>query len=117
MIDTAASLVKRLELLREHGAGRLVAYATHGLFNGSALARITRSPLSDVIVTNTVPLRDDVDTRHTHKISQLSVAPVIAEAILRLQLAQSLQSLRTYVDSPPPAIPSSERSSGTDPLR
>lgn len=95
MIDTAGTLMRRVQLLKERGARRVVSFATHGLFNGAALQRITRSPLSDVIVTNTVPLRDDVDMRHTHKIVQLSVAPVLAEAILRVQMELSLQALRT----------------------
>ena len=95
MIDTAGTLMRRVKLLRDRGARRVVAYATHGLFNGGALARITRSPLSEVIVTNTVPLREDVDVRHTHKIVQLSVAPILAEAILRSQLELSLQALRS----------------------
>jgi ribose-phosphate pyrophosphokinase len=96
MIDTAKTLMTRLALLKERGAQRIVAYATHGLFTGGALQRITKSPLSDVVVTNTVPLREDVDTRHTHKIAQLSVAPLLAEAILRVQTGQSLQDLRVF---------------------
>jgi phosphoribosylpyrophosphate synthetase len=47
-------------------------------------------------VSNTVPLRDDVSVRDTHKISQLSVAPLIAEAVLRAQTGESLQSLRSF---------------------
>lgn len=94
MIDTAGTLMRRVKLLKDRGARRVVAFATHGLFNGAALQRITRSPLSEVIVTNTISLRDDVDVRHTHKIVQLSVAPVLAEAILRMQMELSLQTLR-----------------------
>jgi hypothetical protein len=96
MIDTASTLSTRVQLLKDRGAQRVVAYATHGLFTGAALQRISRSALSDVVVTNTVPLREDVDTRHTHKIAQLSVAPLIAEAILRIQMGQSLQDLRVF---------------------
>ena len=96
MIDTARSLVARLRLLKERGANRVVAYATHGLFNGGALQRITKSALSDVIVTNTVPLRDDVSVRDTHKLAQLSVAPLLAEAVLRIQTGRSVQDLRVF---------------------
>jgi len=96
IIDTGVTLVQRLEVLRAAGARRMVAFATHGLFNGSALARINHSMLSDVIVTNTVPLRDDVDMRHTHKIAQLSVAPLIAEAIARVQDRRSLVDLLVF---------------------
>lgn len=94
MIDTGYTLMRRLNVLKARGANTIVAFATHGLFNGDALQRITRSPLAQVIVTNTVPLRDNVDTRHTHKIAQLSVAPILAEAVLRVQTGQSLAGLR-----------------------
>jgi len=73
-----------------------VAYAAHGLFNGGALQRISKSALSDVIVTNTVPLRDDISVRDSHKIAQLSVAPLLAEAVVRVQTGQSVQSLRSF---------------------
>ena len=96
MIDTARSLVARLQLLKDRGAGRVVAFATHGLFNGGALQRIRKSALSDVVVTNTVPLRDDIGTRDTHKIAQLSVAPLLAEAIWRIQSGKSVQDLRIF---------------------
>jgi ribose-phosphate pyrophosphokinase len=96
MVDTGANLERRIEVLKRGGARRIVAFATHGLFNGSALHRITRNKLlSDLVVTNTVALRDDINTRHTHKIAQLSVAPLIAEAILRVQTATSMEGLRT----------------------
>ena len=80
----------------ERGANRVVAYAAHGLFNGGALQRISKSALSDVIVTNTVPLRDDISVRDSHKIAQLSVAPLLAEAVVRVQTGQSVQSLRSF---------------------
>ena len=61
-----------------------------------ALQRITKSSLSDVIVTNTVPLRDDISVRDTHKIAQLSVAALLAEAVVRVQTGQSVQDLRAF---------------------
>ena len=78
-------------------ARRVIAYATHGLFNNQCLARIHGSQgLSDVVVTNTVPLRDAVTNVHLgRKIAQLSVAPVLAEAMLRVQMGQSLATLRS----------------------
>ena len=95
MVDSGYSLERRIEVLKRGGARRIAAYATHGLFNGSALQRVTRNKLlSDLVVTNTVTLRDDINTRHTHKIAQLSVAPLIAEAILRVQTGTSLQAMR-----------------------
>ncbi len=96
MIDTARTLVTRLHLLKDRGAQRIVAYASHGLFTGAALQRIARSPLSEVVVTNTVPLGTGVEAQHTHKIVQISVAPLLAEAIVRMQTGQSLQDLRIF---------------------
>jgi ribose-phosphate pyrophosphokinase len=95
LIDSARTLVERVKLLKAHGAKRVVASATHGIFSGKALHRISRSALTDVVVTDTIPLRDDVDTRDTHKIMQISVAPLLAAAILRCQCNASLQALRT----------------------
>ena len=74
MIDTGRTLMRRIQTLKAKGAKRVVAFATHGLFNGGALAHINRSQLSDCIVTNTVPLRNDVERAHTHKIVQVRAA-------------------------------------------
>ena len=95
LIDSARTLCERVKLLKAGGAARVVASATHGIFSGKALQRISRSALSDVLVTDTIPLRDDVDTRDTHKLSQLSVAPLLAAAIIRCQCDASLKPLRT----------------------
>jgi ribose-phosphate pyrophosphokinase len=96
MIDSAKTMISRINLLKDRGAKRIVAFATHGLFNGGALSRINKSPLTDVVVTNTVPLRNDVNIMHTHRITQLSVAPLLAEAILRMQAGESLMDLRVF---------------------
>jgi ribose-phosphate pyrophosphokinase len=85
LIDSARTLEQRVKLLKRQGAGRCVATATHGIFSGRALQRISRSALTDVVVSNTVPLRDDVDVRDLHKLSQLSVAPLLAAAVIRAQ--------------------------------
>lgn len=95
IIDSGKSLCERVTLLKQAGCERVVASATHGIFSGKALQRISRSPLSDVVVTNTVPLREGVDTRDLHKLSQISVAPLLASAIIRSQLDISLQPLKS----------------------
>lgn len=97
IIDTGKSLVTRVKALKELGANRIVAFATHGLFNGNCLARIARSDLTDVVVTNTVALpQNSWAVSHTHKIAQLSVAPILASAVIRLQTGQSLLDLRVF---------------------
>ena len=96
LIDSARTLCERVKLLKANGARRVVASATHGIFSGKALQRISQSFLSEVLVTDTIPLRDDVTTRDTHKLLQLSVAPLLASAIIRCQCQASLQPLRVF---------------------
>ena len=59
MIDTAGTLCKAADVLKENGAKRVYAYATHGLFNEPAPSRISKSALDEVIVTDSVPLRQE----------------------------------------------------------
>lgn len=94
VVDTAKTLCDRVSLLKANGARRIVAVAPHALFSGAALQRINRSPLELVIVSNSIPLREQ-DARYTHKIMQLSVAPLIASAVVRVQANLSLSPLRT----------------------
>ena len=78
MIDTAGTVCAAAELLVDRGAGEVWAMATHGLLSDPALDRLKASPLSRVIVTNTLPLAED---RRIDKIEVLSVAEIIADAI------------------------------------
>ena len=59
MIDTAGTLVKAAEVLKERGAKRVYAYCTHPVFSGPAIERIAGSQLDEVVITNTIPLTDD----------------------------------------------------------
>jgi ribose-phosphate pyrophosphokinase len=78
MIDTAGTICAAAEQLAERGASRVIAATTHGVFSGSALERLSASPIEKVIVTDTVPLPDGADL---DLIEVLSVAPIIARAI------------------------------------
>ena len=69
----------------------MFAFATHGLFSGPASDRIARSSLEEVVVTNTIPLAPS--SRSNDRIKQLSVAPLLAEAIRRVHLRQSVSDL------------------------
>lgn len=91
MIDTAGTLVNAAKALRERGARKIVAVATHAVFSGPAISRITESPLERVIVTDSVPLRDD--GKACPKIRQVSVARLLAEAIRRIHASDSVSSL------------------------
>lgn len=92
MIDTAGTLVKAAEVLKERGAKKVYAYCTHPIFSGPAIDRITQgSALDEVVVTNTIPLSNAA--RSCAKIRQLSVAPLIAETIQRIARGDSVMSL------------------------
>jgi ribose-phosphate pyrophosphokinase len=92
MIDTAGTLVKAADVLKERGAKSVYAYCTHPIFSGPAIERITQgSALDEVVVTNTIPLSDAALA--CGKIRQLSVAPLIAETIQRIAKGESVMSL------------------------
>ena len=92
MIDTAGTLVKAAEVLKERGAKKVYAYCTHPIFSGPAIERIAQgSALDEVVVTNTIPLSDTAAA--CKKIRQLSVAPLIAETIQRIAKGESVMSL------------------------
>ena len=92
MIDTAGTLVKAAEVLKERGARKVYAYCTHPIFSGPAIGRIAQgTALDEVVVTNTIPLSDAA--QQCSKIRQLSVAPLIAQTIQRIARGESVMSL------------------------
>jgi ribose-phosphate pyrophosphokinase len=91
MIDTAGTLVKAAEVLKERGARSVYAYCTHAVFSGPAIERIAKSQLDEVVITNTIPLRDAA--KANKKIRQLSVAFLFAETIRRITDGESVTSL------------------------
>ncbi len=91
MIDTAGTLVKAAEVLKERGAKSVFAYCTHPVFSGPALERIEKSHLDEVVITNTIPLIGDA--KGTPKVRQLSVAFLFAETIRRISDGESVTSL------------------------
>ena len=96
MIDTAGTLCKAADQLKFHGARRVFAFSSHGLFSGKASKRIMKSKgLEEVVCLDTIPLSNETKTHP--KITQLSVAPLIAEAIKRVQWKQSVSTLFNVV--------------------
>ena len=92
MIDTAGTLVKAAEVLKERGAKKVYAYCTHPIFSGPAIERISKGDaLDEVVVTNTIPL--SAQAAACTKIRQLSVAPLIAETMHRIANGESVMSL------------------------
>jgi len=98
MIDTAGTLLKAAEVLKQRGAKKVYAYCTHPIFSGPALQRIERGDaLDEVVVTDTIPLSREAAA--CPKIRQLSVAPLIAETILRISKGESVMSLFSDQDN------------------
>lgn len=91
MVDTANTLCEAAAALKEHGAQKVIAYITHPVLSGSAVERINNSQLDELVVTDTIPLRQDA--RGHRKIRQLSVAELMAETIRRISNEDSVSSL------------------------
>ncbi len=91
MVDTAGTLTKAAEVLKERGAKTVVAYCTHPVLSGPAIARIAASPLDELVVTDTIPL--SADALACAKIRQLTCAPLLAETFKRISKGDSVMSL------------------------
>ena len=91
IIDTGGTLCKAAEALKERGAKGVTAYCTHAVLSGGAVDRIAASELDEVVVTDTIPLTEE--GHRVKKIRQLSVAPLLAETLLRISKGDSVMSL------------------------
>ena len=91
MVDTAGTLCKAAQALKEHGAKRVLAYCTHPVLSGSAVPRIMESELDELVVTDTIPLSDEA--RACKRIRQISIAELMAETMLRISNESSVSSL------------------------
>jgi ribose-phosphate pyrophosphokinase len=91
LVDTAGTLRQAATALKEHGASRVVAYCTHAVLSGPAVANIENSVLDELVVTNTIPLRPEVQA--CEKIRQLSIAELLAETMRRISNEESVSSL------------------------
>ncbi|HYS80800.1 MAG TPA: ribose-phosphate pyrophosphokinase [Anaeromyxobacteraceae bacterium] len=91
MIDTAGTLTQAANALVDKGASRVFAYATHAVLSGPAVERIQKSPIEEIVVTDTIPLAPAA--QGLTKIKQLPTARLFAEAVKRIYNADSLSSL------------------------
>jgi len=91
LVDTANTLCEAAQALKDHGASKVVAYCTHPVLSGTAVPRIQGSALDELVVTDTIPLREDGQA--CDKIRQLSVAGLLAETIRRISNEDSVSSL------------------------
>lgn len=91
IVDTAGTLCKAAAALKKHGAKRVLSYCTHAVLSGAAVSRINDSELDELVVTDTIPLRDDA--KACPRIRQISVASLLADTILRISNEESVSSL------------------------
>jgi ribose-phosphate pyrophosphokinase len=93
IVDTANTLCKAATALKEHGAKKVVAYCTHPVLSGGAVARISASDMDEIVVTDTIPLSPDAKV--CPRIRQLSCAQLLAETMTRISNEESVSSLFT----------------------
>ena len=91
MIDTANTLCKAASALKERGAERVLAYATHPVFSGEAVSRIASSDIDQVVVTDTIALSDAA--RNCDRIRQVTIAGLLAETMRRISNEESVSYL------------------------
>ena len=89
-IDTAGSLVNTVSALKERGAKDIYACCTHAIFSGPAIERIDKSPVKEVVVTDTVPVSSE---KRINKIKVISMAPLLGEAIHRIHTGLSVGAM------------------------
>lgn len=94
MVDTAGTLCKAAGALKEHGAARVVAYASHPVLSGSAIDNLGASAVDELVVTDTIALSDSATA--CDRIRQVSISDMLAETMRRVHLEESISSL--YMD-------------------
>mgnify|MGYP003890913337 CR=1 FL=1 len=91
MIDTAGTLCKAADVLLDKGARRVFAFASHGLLSGPGNDRISRSKMEEVVILNTIPTSPQ--RAANEKLTELSVAPLLAQAIFNIHAKKSISAL------------------------
>ncbi|MDH2924034.1 ribose-phosphate pyrophosphokinase [Nicoletella semolina] len=94
MIDTGGTLVKAAEALKERGARRVFAYATHAVFSGSAAKNLANQALDEVVITDTIPLSDEI--KALNKVRVLTLSGMLAEAIRRISNEESISAMFSH---------------------
>ena len=91
MIDTAGTLCAAAEVLKGKGARRVFAFASHGLLSGPGNERIANSSLEECVILNTIPTSPEREANE--KLTELSVAPLLAQAIFNIHAKKSISAL------------------------
>ncbi|QHB18300.1 MULTISPECIES: ribose-phosphate pyrophosphokinase [Mannheimia] len=91
MIDTGGTLAKAAEALKERGARRVFAYATHAVFSGAAAQNLANTALDEIVVTDTIPLTNEI--KALNKVRVLTLSGMLAEAIRRISNEESISAM------------------------
>ena len=91
MVDTAGTLCKAADALKERGASKVVAYCTHPVLSGNALENIKNSQLDELVVTDTIPL--SAEAKAMTKIRELTIADLLAESMRRVSNEESISAM------------------------
>ena len=91
MIDTGGTLCKAAEALKERGAKRVFAYATHAVFSGAAAQHLASDAIDEIVVTDTVPLSPEM--KALGKVRVLTLSTMLAEAIRRISNEESISAM------------------------
>lgn len=94
MVDTAGTLCKAAQALKDNGARRVVGYITHPVLSGNAVSNISNSVLDEIVVTDTIPL--SAAAQACDKIRQVTIAPMIAESLRRINNEESISAMFEY---------------------
>lgn len=94
IVDTAGTLCKAAQALKDKGAKRVVGYITHPVLSGKALDNISSSALDEIVVTDTIPLTDEA--KACSKIRQVTIASMIAESLRRINNEESISAMFDY---------------------
>jgi ribose-phosphate pyrophosphokinase len=94
LVDTAGTLCKAAQALKERGAAKVMAYITHPVLSGVAIDNLNESELDHLVVTDTIPL--SAEAKQCNKIRQLSIAMILGETMMRINREESVSSL--YMD-------------------
>ncbi|MBR9972990.1 ribose-phosphate pyrophosphokinase [Magnetospirillum sulfuroxidans] len=91
IVDSAGTLCNAAEALMKAGAVSVSAYVTHGVLSGGAVARVTSSPMEELVITDSIPATEAI--KLAHNIRQVTIAPLMAESIQRISEERSVSSL------------------------
>jgi ribose-phosphate pyrophosphokinase len=91
LVDTANTLCEAAKALKDNGAEKVLAYCTHAVLSGPAIERIEASVLDQLVVTDTIPLREDA--QQCKRIRSVGIAELMAETMLRISNEDSVSSL------------------------